>query len=101
GLLSIALVGFVLYKWFNPSIPTVNRDRVYVDSVKRGELVRLVRGSGTIVAQETRFLTTQTQGVVKVIHVRPGMPVMPDTVILELDNPELAKDAFDAELEYN
>lgn len=101
GLLSIALVVFVLYKWFNPSIPTVARDRVYIESVKRGELVRLVRGSGTIVAQEIRFLATQTQGIVKAIHVRPGMSVSPDTVILELDNPELVKTAFDAELEYN
>jgi HlyD family secretion protein len=72
-----------------PAAPTVDRATVWVDSVKRGPMVRQVRGSGTLVPEDIRWLPATTQGRVDRIVIRPGASVKPDTVILELMNPEL------------
>lgn len=72
-----------------PAAPTVDRATVWVDAVKRGPMVRQVRGSGTLVPEDIRWLPATTQGRVDRIVIRPGAHVTSDTVILELVNPEL------------
>lgn len=72
-----------------PAAPSVDRATVWIDSVKRGPMVRQVRGSGTLVPEDIRWLPSSTQGRVERIVIRPGARVKPDTVILELSNPEL------------
>jgi HlyD family secretion protein len=72
-----------------PAAPTVDRATVWVDAVKRGPMVRQVRGSGTLVPEDIRWIPATTQGRVERMVIRPGAPVQPDTVILELSNPEL------------
>src|SRR5918997_1626872 len=81
-----------------PAAPTVERATVWVDTVKRGSMIRQVRGSGTLVPEEIRWIPATTQGRVERIVLRPGATVAPGTVILELSNPELQQAVMDAQL---
>jgi HlyD family secretion protein len=81
-----------------PAAPTVERATVWVDTVKRGPMLRQVRGTGTLVPEEIRWIPAQTEGRVERRVVEPGTAVTPDTVILELSNPELQRTVRDAEL---
>jgi HlyD family secretion protein len=80
-----------------PAVPSVDRSTVWVDTVKRGPMVRQVRGLGTLVPEEIRWIAANTEGHVDKIIVRPGARVEPDTLILELGSPELEQTAHDAE----
>ena len=82
-----------------PAVPSVDRSTVWVDTVKRGPMVRQVRGLGTLVPEEIRWIPANTEGRVEKIIVWPGTQVEPDTVILELTSPELEQAAHDAELQ--
>jgi HlyD family secretion protein len=81
-----------------PAAPSVDRSAVWVDVVKRGPMVRAVRGSGTLVPEDIRAITATTQGRVERIVIRPGAIVKPDTVILELSNPNLQQAVREAQL---
>src|SRR6185503_19710989 len=83
-----------------PAAPTVDRAVVWIDAVKRGSMLRQVRGSGTLVPEDIRWIPAQTQGRVERIVLRPGAQVTPDTVILELSNPQLEQAVRDAQLGY-
>jgi HlyD family secretion protein len=83
-----------------PAAPTVDRAVVWIDGVKRGSMLRQVRGSGTLVPEDIRWVNTQTSGRVEKIVLRPGATVTPDTIILELSNPELKQTVRDAELAF-
>jgi len=72
-----------------PAAPQVERASVWLDTVKRGEMLREVRGPGTLVPREIRWITAETNAHVERIVVKPGAQVQPDTVILELSNPEV------------
>jgi HlyD family secretion protein len=72
-----------------PAAPTVDRATVWIDTVKQGPMVRQVRGSGTLVPEDIRWIPANTQGRVERIVLRAGAQVNPDSVILELSNPEL------------
>jgi HlyD family secretion protein len=76
----------------------VEREAVWTDTVKRGEMVRQVRGPGTLVPEEVRWIPARTQGRVERILTKPGVEVSPDTEILELVNPELKQELEDAQL---
>jgi HlyD family secretion protein len=93
GLLAVTL-GLARLK---PAAPTVDRSIVWMDTVKRGEMLRQVRGNGTLVPEEILWIPTISQGRVERILVLPGAAVKADTVIVELVNPEVEKVAFDAE----
>lgn len=83
-----------------PAAPSVDRAVVWLDTVKRGDVPRQVRGSGTLVPEDIRWIPAQTQGRVERIVLRPGAQVTPDSVILELSNPELTQSVMDAQLAY-
>src|SRR5689334_18196863 len=80
-----------------PAVPSVDRSTVWVDTVKRGPMVRQVRGLGTLVPEDIRWLPANTEGRVEKINIWPGTPVEPDSVILELSSPELEQAAHEAE----
>jgi HlyD family secretion protein len=84
-----------------PAAPSVDRAAVWVDTVKRGPMLRLVRGSGTLVPEDIRWINTTTQGRVERIVLRPGATVTPTTVILVLTNPELEQSVRDAQLAHS
>jgi HlyD family secretion protein len=83
-----------------PAAPTVDRAVVWIDAVKRGSMLRQVRGSGTLVPEDIRWIPARSQGRVERIVLRPGAQVTPDSVILELSNPELTQSVQEAELGY-
>jgi HlyD family secretion protein len=82
-----------------PAAPTVEKSTVWMDTVKRGPMVRQVRGPGSLVVESSgiRVLSAATEGRVERLLLEPGALVQPDTVILEMSNPELQRDAADAE----
>lgn len=72
-----------------PAAPQVERQSIWIDTVKRGELLREVRGPGQLVPKETRWIAADAAASVERIVVRPGARVEPDTLIIELANPEI------------
>jgi HlyD family secretion protein len=96
GALALILITVAL-SHLKPAVPSVDRSTVWIDTVKRGPMVREVRGLGTLVPEEIRWIPANTEGRVEKIIVRPGTQVKADTVILELSSPELEQAAHDAE----
>ena len=96
AVLILSTVG--LYR-LEPAAPSVDRATVWVDSVKQGEMLRQVRGPGTLVPEEIRFISVATLGTVETIVELPGASVTTDTIIIELSNPELEQSTQDAELQ--
>ena len=80
-----------------PAAPSVDSATLVIDTVKRGEMLRNVRGLGTLVPEEIRWIPAVSEGRVERLVILPGTPVKADTVILELSNPELELQALDAE----
>ncbi|HET9270340.1 MAG TPA: HlyD family efflux transporter periplasmic adaptor subunit [Vicinamibacterales bacterium] len=81
-----------------PAAPSVERATVLEDTVKRGSIVRQVRGVGTLVPEDTRWLPATTEGRVERILLRPGANVKADSVILVLSNPQVEQEAINARL---
>src|SRR5881398_2871757 len=98
GLAAVGLITLGLSR-LKPAAPTVDMGVVWPDTVKRGPMVRQVRGLGTLVPEDIRWIPATTQGRVEKIILRPGTTVKPDSVILELTSPELEQAAHDAELQ--
>ncbi len=80
-----------------PAAVTVEFSTVWPDTVKRGPMLRNVRGMGTLVPEEILFVPAISEGRVEKIYMRAGANVKADTVLLELNNPELQLAALDAE----
>src|SRR5262250_1344365 len=97
GLLVVVLVSVGLSK-LKPAAPTVERAVVWPDTVKRGPMVREVRGLGTLTPEDIRWIPATSQGRVERIVLRPGTPVKSADVILELSNPQLDQETQDSEL---
>jgi HlyD family secretion protein len=70
----------------------------WIEPVKRGQMTRNVHGSGTLVPEDIRWITSTTSGRVERLVLQPGATVRPDSVILELSNPDLKQNALNAEL---
>jgi HlyD family secretion protein len=79
-----------------PAAPSVPRASVWVDTVREGEMLRQVRGPGNLVPREIRWIPAQTAGLVERIVVRPGALVTPDTVLVEMSNPDLLQQTEEA-----
>jgi len=82
-----------------PAAPTVPADTLLRDVVKRGSFTRQVRGLGTLVPEDTRWIAAITDGQVARIVLHPGAEVQGDTVILELTNPQVEQEALNARLQ--
>jgi HlyD family secretion protein len=97
GIVLIALVTMGLSR-LKPAAPTVERSTVWVDTVKRGSVLRQVRGLGTLVPMEgsIQFLPAVTEGRVDKILELPGAQVKADTILLEMSNPQLTQEALDS-----
>src|SRR5687768_7613518 len=81
-----------------PAPPSVEAETLLRDTVKRGSFVRQVRGIGTLVPEDTRWIPATTDGRVERILLRPGAQVQANSVILELSNPQVEQDALNARL---
>ncbi|HSR67263.1 MAG TPA: HlyD family efflux transporter periplasmic adaptor subunit [Acidobacteriota bacterium] len=99
GLAAVAGITYYLSQ-LEPAAPSVDPATLWTDKVRRQDLVVKVRGAGTLVPEEERFIPAIVSGRIEVIHVKPGVELSPATVILELSNPELERDEVDARLGY-
>ncbi len=97
--LFVLIVATIGLSHLKPAVPSVDRSTVWIDTVKRGPMLRQVRGLGTLVPEDIRWIATNTEGRVEKIVVRPGAHVELETVLLELTSPELEQAARDAELQ--
>jgi HlyD family secretion protein len=89
----VALVGVLVISSFisrlKPAAPPVERATLWIDTVKRGEMVRSVSAPGTLVPEHIRIIVATTSGRVETLPVRPGETVTPISTILTLSNPDL------------
>jgi multidrug resistance efflux pump len=98
----LVLLGvFLGVSWLPQAAPSVDYGTIWPDTVKRGSMLRQVRGIGTLVPipEDVRLIPAETDVRVERILVLPGTPVKPDTVIMELSNPQVLADQVSADLD--
>jgi HlyD family secretion protein len=107
AIVAIAAITFGVSR-MKPAAPSVERSTALIDTVKRGQMLRQVRGIGTLVPMDIRVIAAATEGRVERVLVQPGTEVSAGTVLIELSNPELQQGTVDidyqvraAEADYN
>jgi HlyD family secretion protein len=100
GLVVIAVVTVGVAR-LEPAAPSVDRRTLWIDKVKRGPMLREVRGVGTLVSEDVLWIPSAVKGRVTRILVEPGSIVEPNTVLLELNNSELELELLDAKSQWN
>ncbi|MGB7284185.1 MAG: HlyD family efflux transporter periplasmic adaptor subunit [Candidatus Acidiferrum sp.] len=97
--IAVMLLGGVTYALskLKPAAPSVDAGTIWSDTVKRGPMLREVRGLGTLVPVDIRWIAAQTESRVDRFVLRPGALVKPDSIIMELSDPTLQQTALDAE----
>ncbi|HKS10243.1 MAG TPA: HlyD family efflux transporter periplasmic adaptor subunit [Pyrinomonadaceae bacterium] len=98
GVIAIGGITYGLTK-LKPAAPAIDQSTTVIDTVKRGEMVRDVRGNGTLVPEVTRWVPAPAEGRVETIPVQAGAQVDASTVIAELSNPQMEQQAIDAEFQ--
>ena len=96
GVVGLALVTFALGS-LEPAAPSVDSGTVFRDSVRRGTLLVQVRGPGTLVPEQIRYVSALTAGRVERKLVEPGTRVEAGTILLEMSNPDVQLEALEAE----
>ncbi len=95
--LLVIVLATVGLRGLKPAAPRVDRSAVWVDSVQRGPLVIEVRGPGTLVPERIRYISAVTAGRVEKRLAEAGQQVKPETVLLELSNPDVQLEALESE----
>src|SRR5690349_18482046 len=100
-VIGIAAIGGITYGLtkLKPAAPTLDRSTAVIETVKRGEMVRDVRGNGTLVPELARLVPAPADGRVEKVLLKAGVEVDPSTVIAELSNPQLEQQASDTDLQ--
>src|SRR6185436_14743789 len=100
-VIGVAGIGGITYGLtkLKPAAPTLDRSTAVIATVKRGEMIRDVRGNGTLVPEVTRMVPAPADGRVEKILLKAGVEVDPSTVIAELSNPQLEQQASDTDLQ--
>ena len=100
SVLGILLIGVsIVLARIEPAAPAVPAAALVRDTVKRGSFVRTVRGSGTLVPEDSRWIPAITDGRVERILLHPGAAVEADSIVLELSNPQVEQEALNARLQ--
>jgi HlyD family secretion protein len=99
GVLAVVLLITLGVSQLKPAAPGVERSTVWLDTVKRGSMLRQVRGLGVLVPEEIRLIPAMTEGRVEKILARPGTAVKADTVLVELSNPQIEQAAIEAQMQ--
>jgi multidrug resistance efflux pump len=98
ALVLVGLVAMTLgLRSLKPAAPRVDRASIWIDSVQKGPLVIEVRGPGTLVPERIRYISAVTAGRVERRLAEPGQEVQPETVLLELSNPDVQLEALESE----
>src|SRR5437773_954069 len=82
-----------------PAAPSVDRATIWIDTVKRGEMLRQVRGLGTLVPEEVRWIPASNDGIIEDRKARAGDTVTANSIILVMSNPDVRQRALDDELQ--
>ena len=100
-VVGVAALGGITYGLtkLKPAAPTLDPSTAVIETVKRGEMVRDVRGNGTLVPEVTRWVPAPADGRVEKILLKAGVEVDSSTVIAELSNPQLEQQATDSNLQ--
>jgi len=96
GAIVVALVSVGISQ-LKPADKTVEYSSIFTGKVQRGEMLREVRGPGQLVPVDVRTISAPLEGRVESIPSLPGVTVTPDTVLVEMANPEIEQNAFEAE----
>jgi HlyD family secretion protein len=98
---AVVLAAIPLITWglsrLKPAAPSVDRATVWIDTVKRGPMLREVRGLGTLVVEEFVWIPAQFDARVEKINFLPGAKVHPNDVVMILKQPQMELDASDLE----
>jgi HlyD family secretion protein len=97
GAVSVLVLGTLALRSLEPAAPKIDRNTVWVDSVQRGPFEISVRGPGTLVPEQIRWITAVTSGRVDSRLLEPGEEVTPETVILEMTNPDVQLESLEAQ----
>ncbi len=96
GLAAVVLVTAGLSR-LKPAAPSVEGGTLWTDTVRLGPMVREVRGPGSLVPEQIRWVSAVTPGRVEKKLVLPGARVSAGTVLLELSNPDVEIQRLQAE----
>lgn len=96
GLAAVSLVTFGLSR-LEPAAPTVAKETVWIETVKRGPMLRQVRGPGSLVPEDVRWISSPVNARVERIPALPGVEVQADTVLLEMTDPQISQAVLEAE----
>jgi multidrug resistance efflux pump len=96
GIVAIVAVSLGISR-LKPAAPSVERATLWVDSVKRGELLREVRAAGTLVPEHIRIIAAVTAGRIEALPLRPGVTVQPNTLLIEMSNTDVQLQSLQAE----
>ncbi len=91
GIIGLVVIAGLALR-LDPAVPKVDSRSVWSDTVREGEFVIAVRGQGSLVPRETRWVPAASAGRVERIAIRPGAWVEADSVLVELSNPELVQE---------
>src|SRR5690606_12370093 len=96
GAAAVVLALVIFLAMLEPAAPSVERAALYIDTVERGEMLLQVRGPGVLVPSEVRWIAAASEARVDRVLVKPGAVGVPDTVLVERSNPELAQQVAEA-----
>ena len=97
GIVGFLLIATAALTQLRPATPSVDRNTLIVDSVRRGDMIREVRGPGTLVPEQIRWISAVTSARVERIVAQPGQVVEPGSVLLEMSNPDVQIQALQAQ----
>ena len=97
GAAALLVAGTVGLSQLKPAAPSIERATLWIDTVAKGEMLRQVRGNGSLVPEDLRIVSAMTAGRVERVVIRPGAKVEVGTVLLQLSNPDVQLQALDAE----
>ena len=97
GIVAFLLIATVALTQLKPAMPSIDRNTLIVDSVRRGDMIREVRGPGTLVPEQIRWISAVTSARVERIVAQPGQVVEPGSVLLEMSNPDVQIQALQAQ----
>lgn len=98
GVAVVGVIGLTaILANLKPAAPSVDRATIWTDTVRRGEMVRQVRGPGTLVPEQIRWVSAVSAGRVEQILVQPGTEVLDTTTLMILSNPDVHIQALDAQ----
>lgn len=97
GAVAVLVVGTLALRSLEPAAPKIDRNTIWLDSVQRGPFEISVRGPGTLVPEQIRWITAVTSGRVESRLLEPGEEVTPETIILEMTNPDVQLESLEAQ----